>query len=106
MTTTTENLITGYAVRTNTDNAYAAPEQLYVRLWGGRAGERELRHTGYIVSLNGTTVQTLSGSVYQLGEPLTGTVEEAAEAIRQGLSRLQSGEAMGYHPSTIAVLLD
>jgi hypothetical protein len=100
------NVITGYRVRTNTENGYAAPETLYVCLAGGEVETRgRLHQTGWIVSLTGNVAQTLSGSTYELGEPAEGTAAEAAEAIREALSRLQSGEATGSHPTTLAYIL-
>ena len=100
------NLITGYAVETNTANGYLAPEQLYVCLTGGVAETRgRLVHTGWIVSINGTTVQTLSGSTYELGEPASGEVGEVVEQIRGALARFQPGEALGYHPATLRCIL-
>ena len=99
------NLITGYTILTNTSNGYLAPEQLYVSLANGECENRGRLTTGWIVSLNGTTVQTLSGSTYELGAPATGSVAEAVEAIRKALTKFQGGEALGYHPATLGWLL-
>lgn len=105
------NLITGYTVSTNTHNAYLAPEQLYVCLRGGEVESRgRLVQTGWLLSLSGSeaagfVVQSLSGSVYELGTPAEGTAAEAAEAIREALSRVQPGEAAGYHPATLRHIL-
>jgi hypothetical protein len=105
------NMITGYTVKTNTDNAYLAPELLYVNLSGGEAeGRGKLRHTGWIVELEGSEaygwhVRTLSGSVYTLGQPEAGTVAEAAESIREALGKLGPKECESYHPDTLAYIL-
>jgi hypothetical protein len=105
------NLITGYAVDTNTQNGYLAPEQQFVCLMGGEVETRgRLVQTGWIVRMDGSdadgwTVQTLSGSLYTLGEPVDGEANEAAAAIREALSRLQSGPVDGYHPATLRWIL-
>jgi len=106
----TTHQINGYTVSTNTPDNYRAPEERYVCLVGGVAeGRGRLNHTGWIVQLvetaTGYAVQTLSGSVYALGEPREGAAAEAAEVIRAALSRLQSGPVTGYHPATLAHLL-
>jgi len=104
------NLITGYAVDTNTHNGYLAPEQKYVCLTGGDCENRgALVQTGWIVSINGNVIQTVAGSTYELGAPAVdsdvASVEGAVAAISEALSRLQSGEARGYHPASLRHIL-
>ena len=103
------NLITGYTILTNTANGYAAPEQLYVSLADGECESRGRLSTGWIISINGNVVQTLSGSTYELGTPSEGSevasIEGAVVAVRKALGRLQGGEAIGYSPATLHWLL-
>jgi hypothetical protein len=100
------NLITGYSVVTNTEDAYRAPEERFVRLQDGEVdGRGPIRWSGWIISLTGRIAQTLSGSVYELGEPAEGTVAEAANIIREALALLQDGAPAGYHPVTLAHIL-
>jgi len=109
----TANTITGYTVRTNTHNAYNAPETRYVNLSGGEVENRgRMVHTGWIISIDVEgeryLVRTLSGSQYLLGEPATGTgtVDDAATLIRLALALLSSAEDQpGYHPIVLRGLL-
>ena len=106
----TYNEITGYTVRTNTDNTYIAPEQRYVNLSDGVCANRGRLSTGWIISIDDDRgshlVRTLSGSSYLLGEPASGTVDDAAALIRSGLALLSDVKGQsGYHPIVLRGLL-
>ncbi len=101
------NEISEYAVRTNTDDQYIAPECRFVRFDGGHVENRgRILHSGWIVSIDENDVcTTLSGSRYALGLPSRGTAGEAAAAVRQALSKLSEDGSPGYHPATLAWIL-
>ena len=100
------NTINNYEVVTNTDDLFKAPEQRFVRFWGGNVENRGvIIHSGWIVCIDANDIcTTLSGSRYALGQPLSGSIEEAVSDVREALSKLSGCVDSGYHPHVLELL--